>query len=504
MKNIGIEMERKIKAIISQISSEKCPDEMYLVSEYFWLWQLGEGEYPLNDENKKDTFNEACDEQTDLLLPELEPFISALECLGEKCHIDAMVLLGQYFYGAPKSKFLERQPSAEEREIINTLISETIGVSGAPSKYDDLSGRRDIKQNHKKAASLFVSAYKVSPKKASFLIKYYLYKLENEGMLNEKMSVEEREVISNYDIGLLIELGVQNFRLLSQVVAKEKARAEAVNAKAETEEMMQWIAHTTNSDLTSLELYVKREHAETSEVLTKRIRQDIETFSLMSSDQKAFISAVKKDISGTMVLYDLICKSLISTMLFMLSPRARELKLINHRYFDLAKKELNFRQNITRMKWVKSSAFPTMQRKLFKELLCLNDKPDMAILWIREHFGEIIIDIKDDANITMTQYGKKSAVLSYIFGQFISNALKYGTANCNQPMLSINCRSDAKYHYFSCSNGSRLRDQKGDGKGLMAMDMMLAKLNEPALNKKKSGDMFIVSCQLSKELMGGK
>jgi|GEM_PF-3870788 len=498
-----------IKEKIALIRSGKdTPADIRLVSEIVFLGQLGLDEYPL--QGKIEQVVDARDEQQKALSEEFDkPLIDVLKKRAQKGDADAMVLLGQHYYGRPKGELLE-----------GLLISETVDqMLGLPGNEDEIARQR-IKSTHQRAADLFLSAYNPSEPK-SIAPMYYLANLWCEGF---KVKVSPKDILEAFDeMWLSGEVTAENCEIAQTAIMiirqelksaawvenerslrcdAEQARTEAVNAKAETEEMMQWIAHSTNSDLTSLELYVKREDAEISQVLTQRIRQDVETFSLMSSDPDAFISAVKQDVIGTMSLYDLICENVISTMLFMLSPKARDQKLINHRYFDLATRKLQIPSDITRKEWLKSSAFPEMQLELFKEFLALKDHAGEAMIWIGEHFGKVVIDFSEEANISMSQHGKKSAVLSYVFGQFISNALKYGSANYNHPMLSISVKSATDCYRISCVNSTFPTGQKGNRKGLKAMNLMLGKLNEPPVEIIKEGDRFKVSCQLSKVLMG--
>ena len=155
-----------IKEKIELIRSGKdSPADIRLVSEIVFLGQLELDEYPLQEQIER--IVDARDDQRKALTEEFDKtLIGVLNNRVQNGDVDAMVLLGQYYYDRPQNELVE-----------DLLISETVDqVLGLPGNKDELARRR-VKKAHEMASECFMNAYKTSK---SIFAMYYLAMLWSE------------------------------------------------------------------------------------------------------------------------------------------------------------------------------------------------------------------------------------------------------------------------------------------------------------------------------------
>jgi len=516
MKSIGIEMEQKVKSIISEISSEKCPDELHLVSKYFWLWQLDKDEYPIEN----DSFDEDSCEQRDMLSKELKQKVCNLKALAENNNIDAITLLGQYYYDASKFRLLEDLLFAEDREVrevMNDMISEVSGISVALSNSDDLSKRRDIKQQHEKAAQLFLKSLHKS-EEPDYLVKYYLYKLECEGALTTAKDEERTKILMcDKSLRLLIELGVNNVKLLAHIVQKEQARSEAVKAKNELaavhkklEEHSQQLAkilsmiyHNLTPQIEMLWSCIERpDHNQV-------FRESISNMSLLldiaknaSKDPAVISKAMLEEPSGDETLDKLFEASIHTAMINLLSERTRD--LISQHYFAFAVKEKLIPADVNMLSWHNGygQVKQDIQRCWYKSFQ--DTPPDQINEWYKKHLGGICINV-NTPSLKIIKHGDRYGILQSILMELFSNAVKYSGA-LKVDTVKLMATDDDGFYNFCCENAidpNLASTGKGSGRGHDFINLILETIGQDRLKVVKSNDKYSVSFCISKKLLGG-
>jgi|GEM_PF-6182900 len=302
----------------------------------------------------------------------------------------------------------------------------------------------------------------------------------------------------------LAELQVSGVYHLLEVQKKQKALEKALD---ETTNLMGFIAHSTRGDLISLETSLKHgDDVQATQTIVTTIKKEMELFSFLSSNPDEIIDQMKHDLTGKVSLTELINHVVSTTTLMMLSPESRGRRLINHRYWAIAKDQSLVPTGMSRKEFLESSKLINLQKSLFIDFLKIMNDPESVDKWMKKHFGTININIDESVHIEMSQNGMRSTVLSAILSELFVNAFKYGASGYSE-IIALNCISSADSYIFSCTNPSAKMEQlrgKGSHKGVESMNLLLSKLKLPALKiDSKAAGRYSVSVKMSKQLLGG-
>jgi len=512
----------RIKEKIALIRSggDKPEDIRHLCQDIFW-GQLELEEYPLQD--KIEQIVDARDDQRIVLMNEFDSdFLKVLETRSQNNDVDAIVLLGQYHYGRQKDELFE-----------DLLISETVDQMLGLLVNEDEVARQRIKSVHKEASGFFMRAYGLN----SVFSMYYLAKLWSEGVQDKikptqllkefkglwlagdvteaRCGVDTKSIImiqQALTTSSLSEPIISNTRANSIKHAKleveaRRAMNESKKAKDEIEELMAFIAHSTRRDITYLEANMNANNDKhVYKAIVENLSGEMELFALLSRDSKTITTQLIEDKAIGISLSAVINQVIKTCVLLMLSPAPRYRLWMAHRYYQLAVEENIIANEIDRDDWAITSGLTDMQKRLFMSYLHEMEDSSSYLNWISSNFGEVQVKIDDEVDIKFAPQGIRYSFISAILSEFVINALKYGKATSDQPLMTICVTANKDQFIISCENiysEEEMEYAKGSERGISAINMLLNKCSLLPVEVVKTGVEYRISCAIDKGLVGG-
>jgi len=480
--------------------------------------QLEQGENPF--QGQVETFIDATDEQQDVLQKLFDSdLLSVLNDRAKNGCVDAMVLLGQYYYGGSKGDLVFK---LEITEQVNSYISETFDISGLPCNKDEVARKR-IAKSHSVASKYFLDAYELK----SILSMYYLAKLWQERV---QKKLKPSVILARYDelqskvdacepdnATLLVKLGIhgviqseQNEALqeVNRNLQASEAKEKLLNQKMEAHsqqlaKILSMISHNLTPQIDMLWSVIERpDHNQV-------FRESISNMSLLldiakkaSSDPVVIRNAMLKESIGNEPLDRLFEASMRTSVIHLLSER--NIIAISQHYFAFAVNQEMIPAETSMLSWQKG--FGQLKLEIQREWYnSFQDTPyDQMNEWYKKHLGGLVVNI-NKSSLKLIKYGARYGVLQSILLELFGNAVKYGgTSIVDSVKLTVTTEDDC--YIFVCENSidSNLAiTGKGSGRGHDFINLILENIGQDRLKVVKSDDKYSVSFVMSKKLLGG-
>jgi signal transduction histidine kinase len=321
-----------------------------------------------------------------------------------------------------------------------------------------------------------------------------------EEILTSKSSIEETNLFST------------PFNPDASLVWMTREAIQAIKLKAANrvlENILSMVAHEFGGPLDSLEYNLTSQNdLQRALRFIKMMHGLRKTFGVISMDAAELRRQMQQDKHGEGTLLTLLEQSLEFSLSSLLTPQS--FGRISQHYFAYAKKHHLF--TLERRDWEKNhldGQLLDLKERLQNEwqksfhAIAAQGKIDHLLKWIEEHFFHLDLQGFQNEQIRFRKYGITESVLTIIFTEILSNAIKYYNISCPQPVL-LHWQCDQAGGRLTCQNpASRLECyDKGSKKGHDFLKLIATNMNgqfTTTLSQEQYITTFIIPTELLME-----
>ncbi len=369
---------------------------------------------------------------------------------------------------------------------------------------------KDTPQNYEEAIKWFNEA----AKQGSELAKFNLANAYRKGTgvpQNDKLALElfEEILTSQSSIEETNRFSIP-FNPDASLVWMTREAIQAIKLKAANrtlEDILSMVAHEFGGPLDSLEYNITSQNDPQRALRFIKIMHGLrQTFGVVSMDAAELRRQMQQDKQGEGTLLTLLEQSLEFSFSSLLTPQS--FGRISQHYFAYAKKHHLF--TLERRDWEKNhldgqllDLKKRLQNEWQKSFHAIADqgKMDLLLKWIEEHFFHLDLQGFQPEQIRFKNYGITESVLTIIFTEILSNAIKYYEVSCPQPVL-LHWQCDQTGGRLTCQNPtSRLECyDKGSKKGHDFLNLIATNMNGE-FTTTLSQDQYITTFIIPTELL---